>query len=155
MKPNYHMEYQSTCQDDTIQIGTKTATTLTGGDIVILHGDLGAGKTTLVKGLAETLGISQNDITSPTFTIMNVYTLPKAINNIQTLVHIDTYRMESEDDLIEIGIEEYLEDPNTLTIIEWPEKVQSLLQKKNLTTIAINHTSPTDRTITITKNTTL
>ena len=67
------MEYITSSAEQTIDIGKQLASQLKGGDIVSLHGELGAGKTTLVKGIAEGLGIT-DDILSPTFTLMNVYT---------------------------------------------------------------------------------
>lgn len=81
----------------------------------LLKGDLGAGKTTLVKKIAAKLGI-RDDIQSPTFSIVNQY----AISPERWFVHCDWYRVESESELIEIGMEEYLSN-NNIVFIEWPE----------------------------------
>lgn len=116
---------------ETKDVAKKLATTLKGGDVVCLHGELGAGKTTFVKGLAEGLDITEM-ITSPTFTLMNVYELPeKKLKNteIKKLIHIDTYRLKNEQELIAIGVEDYLGQPGVVTVIEWPEKVVGLLNK--------------------------
>ena len=120
------MEYTTSSAQETQLIGKNLASQLTGGDIVLLHGELGAGKTTFVKGIAEGLGIT-DDILSPTFTLMNIYTATRQHSNTTTLVHIDTYRLKSEQELIDIGVEDYLGDENTICVIEWPEKIEKLL----------------------------
>lgn len=107
-------------------IAEKFGKTLKGGEVLALSGDLGAGKTTFVKGLARCLKVSET-ITSPTFVLMNVY--PARITGITELVHIDCYRLEKPDDFIGIGAREYLGAPSTVTAIEWPERVQELLPK--------------------------
>ncbi|MFH0857689.1 MAG: tRNA (adenosine(37)-N6)-threonylcarbamoyltransferase complex ATPase subunit type 1 TsaE [Candidatus Magasanikbacteria bacterium] len=143
-----HNTYTTHSEEETKAIGKTITETLNGGDIVTLVGDLGAGKTTFTKGLAEGLGITDT-ITSPTFTLMNVYKLPQAKNNIHTLVHIDTYRLEDEEELKDIGVEDYLGEPNTLVLIEWPEKLQTLLKDKNILTITLEHQKDNERKIQI------
>lgn len=124
---------QSMCQ-----FGKNFAKKLVGGDIVLLHGDLGAGKTTLTKGIAEFFGI--DEVVSPTFTLMQVYQLSNtAIQQISNLVHVDTYRLEDEEQLRDIGIEDYLGEKNTVCIIEWPEKIEKLLENKKVLNIKIEH----------------
>ncbi len=115
-----------TSEVETLALAKKIATKLNGGEIVTLSGDLGTGKTTFTKGLAKALGITQT-ITSPTFAIMNVYELPEPINEIKTLVHIDAYRLESPAEIITVGAEDYLGEPDTLCVIEWPQKIQAVL----------------------------
>lgn len=115
-----------------VAYGKKLASTLTGGEILCLSGDLGAGKTCLTKGIALGLGIKK-DILSPTFTLMNVYPTAPVLNrlrrtSIKTLVHIDTYRLKNENELLEIGAKDYLGNPNTICVIEWPEKISRLLK---------------------------
>ena len=86
--------------------------------IITMHGELGAGKTAFVRGFAKGLGFDEN-VTSPTFTIMNSY------NKEKDLYHFDMYRLSSRDELVELGLEEYL-DKRTLvgiSIIEWPENI--------------------------------
>ncbi|MBI2037667.1 MAG: tRNA (adenosine(37)-N6)-threonylcarbamoyltransferase complex ATPase subunit type 1 TsaE [Candidatus Magasanikbacteria bacterium] len=116
---------------ETAAFGKELTAKLTGGTIVLLSGDLGAGKTALTKGIAKGFGI-KNEITSPTFTLMNVYQINKKTSQIKTLVHIDTYRLKDEKELIEIGAEDYLGKDNTVCIIEWPEKISKLLQNTNV-----------------------
>ncbi len=138
------MEKIISSEEDMIDFGTELAKDFKGEDIVLLHGDLGAGKTTITKGIAKGLGID-NTIVSPTFSIMNIYHVstkaPKhnSTQKINTLMHIDTYRLEHEDDLIEIGVEDYLGRPDTITIIEWPEKIEDLLKDKKVINITIEH----------------
>ena len=139
------MEQISRSEQDTLELGKKIAETLHGGDIVLLHGELGAGKTTLVKGIAQGLGIKE-DITSPTFTLMNVYRIRNqepacrtGRSGIRELVHIDTYRLNDEKELIDIGVEDYLGDQETIWLIEWPEKLHALLEDKKCMRITLYH----------------
>lgn len=96
-----------------------------GATILALKGDLGAGKTAFVKTIAKHLGIV-HEITSPTFVIMKSYEIP-AHPYFKTLVHIDAYRIEDEDEMRVLKFEEILNDPANLVCIEWPEKIQNLI----------------------------
>ena len=93
-----------------MEFGRQLACTLKPGDVVALSGDLGAGKTCLVKGIAAGLGITR-EITSPTFTIIHEY---------PPLAHVDLYRLDS---IHGIGLEEYFSAP-WITVIEWAEKIE-------------------------------
>jgi len=141
------MQYNTTYEEQTIAIGKQLAAMLSGGDIILLSGDLGAGKTTFTKGLAEELGVSDT-ITSPTFSIMNVY---EAHTNaaITQVVHIDAYRLEAEDDMIAIGVEDYLGAKKTICIIEWPERIPKILEAYTPIQVSITHGSGDERTILI------
>ena len=118
-----------------------------------LSGDLGSGKTTFVKGLAAAFGLNPETVTSPTFTLMNVYPLKPSYNGADTFVHIDTYRLKNEQELIAIGAEDYLGAPDAISVIEWPEKLTVLLNNKKINHIRF-HTpgsgASTERHITIT-----
>jgi tRNA threonylcarbamoyladenosine biosynthesis protein TsaE len=98
---------------ETIEFGRQLARTLKPGDVVALNGDLGAGKTCLVKGIAAGLGIT-HEITSPTFTLIHEY---------PPLAHVDLYRLDS---VYGIGLEEYF-GGRWITVIEWAEKIESEL----------------------------
>ena len=125
-------------QIETENFGKKLAAKLKGGDILLLSGDLGAGKTSLVKGIDKDLGI-KHEITSPTFTLMNLHQIKNKKSQIKQFVHIDTYRLKDEKELLEIGVEDYLGNPNTICVIEWPEKIAGLLGNKKTTSIALEH----------------
>jgi len=131
---------------ETLIIAKDFALTLKGGDIVALHGELGTGKTTFVKGLAETLGI-EDEITSPTFSLMNVYPIQAKNSELKTLIHVDTYRLEEEQELIDIGVEDYLGEKNTICIIEWPEKLTGLLKERKIKHVLFEHMSENERKI--------
>jgi tRNA threonylcarbamoyladenosine biosynthesis protein TsaE len=97
---------------------------LKAGNLVILRGDLGAGKTTLVKGLAEALGAGEpEDVVSPTFTLVHAFQGRKV-----KLYHLDVYRLETERELATLGLEEMVEEPGALVLVEWGEKFDSLLE---------------------------
>ncbi len=98
--------------EQTYALAKKIADTLQGGEVILLSGDLGAGKTTFTKGLAKALGVV-DEVTSPTFTILNVYEDGRLKLN-----HLDMYRVESADELAELGIEDCFDD-DSVTVIEW------------------------------------
>ena len=98
--------------EETYALARQIASTLKGGEVIFLSGDLGAGKTTFTKGLAKALGID-DEVTSPTFTILNVYEDGRLKLN-----HLDMYRVESADELAELGIEDCFDD-DSVTVIEW------------------------------------
>ncbi len=120
------MEYTYVSQSDrdTALFGQKLAQSLLDGCFIALDGDLGAGKTVLVKGLARGLGILQ-DILSPTFTLLRVY------EGRLKLAHFDVYRIEDEDELIETGYDDFLDDA-TLTVVEWARKIPHLLPAERI-----------------------
>jgi len=114
-------------EKQTLGLGKKIAKELKGGETIALIGELGAGKTIFTKGIADGLKIKKI-ITSPTFVLMKVYPIDlKKNNKIKTLCHIDAYRLNSGKDLIDIGINDYLGQKNTVTIIEWADQVEDIL----------------------------
>lgn len=104
--------------------------------IVALKGELGAGKTTLVQAIATELGV-QEMVTSPTFVIAKWYKTTSG--NFYTLVHIDAYRVDSEDELTPLGFTELLKQPKALVIIEWPEKMPKILTSLNVQMFTLHH----------------
>lgn len=91
-----------------------------------LYGNLGAGKTTFTQNIASVLGISDS-VLSPTFVIMKIYDLSG--QKWKHLIHIDAYRIEDERELLNLGWQEMIQDPNNLILIEWPEKVSGCMPK--------------------------
>lgn len=108
--------YISNSQEETEKIAGEFAKTLNCGDIVLLQGDLGAGKTVFVKGIVKYFGGDPDGVTSPTFTIVNEYQLPNF-----PIYHFDLYRLENPNELYNIGFEEYFYG-NGICFIEWPER---------------------------------
>lgn len=103
-------------------VGEEFANRLRPGDVVLLEGDLAAGKTTLVRGLVRALGGDENEVSSPTFVLLQSY--PCDHNSIRVVHHVDLYRLgEKVSDLREIGIEEVLSDSEAIVAVEWPKDV--------------------------------
>ncbi len=128
-------EYNVTDIEGTNDLAEKIANTLSGGEIILLSGDLGAGKTTFTKALAKALDVEE-EITSPTFTILNVYESGRLKLN-----HLDMYRIESEDELTELGLEECISQDG-VTVIEW-NKLTCLTGR--IIDVKINYTGETSR----------
>jgi tRNA threonylcarbamoyladenosine biosynthesis protein TsaE len=101
-------------EEETSSAGERLAERLRGGDVVLLYGDLGAGKTAFVRGMARGLGASPDDVTSPTFTLMQEY------RGSLTLVHVDLYRLSPEE-VSGLGVEESTDEPAVIAI-EWAER---------------------------------
>lgn len=132
--------------EETRQAGYEYAKNLHGGEVLLLYGELGAGKTTFMQGLAKGLGVTRN-ILSPTFIIMRTYQLSSKKDE-RTLYHVDLYRIESEKEVIDLGLVELMGDQDTIVAIEWPEKLGSLLPEKKKE-IFFEYNGEDQRTITI------
>ncbi len=133
------MEICTHSYEETIGFATEFAKSLKPGQIILLLGDLGAGKTTFVNGLLFGLGFSSGGC-SPTFTLVNEYPTNPPIN------HFDLYRISSEDELFEMGFTEYLES-GRVNIIEWPQIAADILKDYPVTQITISHTDREDERI--------
>jgi tRNA threonylcarbamoyladenosine biosynthesis protein TsaE len=102
--------------------------------LVVLRGEVGAGKTTLVKGIAAALGAAgEEDVTSPTFTLVHEYAGPKV-----RLYHLDLYRLETERELESLGVEEMAAQPDALVLVEWGERFESIASRADAE-IAMEH----------------
>jgi tRNA threonylcarbamoyladenosine biosynthesis protein TsaE len=113
--------------EETVALGRKFALDLAPPLVVLLRGDLGAGKTTLVKGMAEGFRAAlADDVTSPTFTLIHEYRGPRVV-----LYHIDLYRIDTERELETLALSD-LYAPNSILLIEWGEKFPRLLQDMNV-----------------------
>ena len=115
------MKYITNNVAETEALGAKLARSLRPGDVVAFFGDLGAGKTAFVRGMAAGLGVRE-PVTSPTYTIVNEY-----LSGSMPLFHFDLYRLSGPDDLFDIGWEDYLERGG-LCAVEWSERVQEALE---------------------------
>ena len=100
---------------ETRALGERLAKQLKAGDVILLEGELGAGKSELARGVARGLGV-QETVTSPSFTILNVY-----VSGRLPLYHFDWYRLESDEELYELGMDEYL-GGDGVALVEWPER---------------------------------
>ena len=108
--------------------------------LIVLRGELGAGKTTLVKGIAAALGAAEaTDVTSPTFTLVHEYAGRKV-----RLYHLDLYRLETERELLTLGLDEMAEMPDALVLVEWGEKFPSVVARAD-GEIAIEHAGGDER----------
>jgi len=120
------MKFLSKSEKQTFNFAKKFASKLKGGEVLCLIGDLGAGKTAFTKGLAAGLEI-KNTITSPTFVLMKNY---KSKTKKLSLAHIDAYRLENGEQLEGIGVEDYFNNDNCVTVIEWADKVKDIWPDK-------------------------
>lgn len=137
---------QSQSEGITRALGRSLATKLVSGGTIFLQGELGAGKTTFVQGMAEGLGIYER-LTSPTFTIMSVYDVASH-PVIKRLVHVDLYRITYMERVASLDLPEYERDPNTLLVVEWPERNLSLWQHV-IGTIAFSSSEFNHRQLTV------
>ncbi len=110
--------------EGTLALGEKLAEILRPPMLVILRGEVGAGKTTLVKGIAAALGAAvEEDVTSPTFTLVHEYESERV-----HLFHLDLYRLEREEQIAVLGLEEMMAEPNALVLVEWGERFESVVR---------------------------
>jgi len=131
--------YKTNSPQETVKLAKLIAHDLKGGEVLALSGDLGAGKTAFVQGLALALGV-KDKVQSPTFNLLKVYSVAKKYlstrlaesarggeGGLKFLVHVDAYRLTDGSETIEIGLPEYLNNPDTVVAIEWPENISSVI----------------------------
>ena len=141
-------EFTTTSGADTVEVGRKLAALLKPPQLLLLRGDLGTGKTTLVKGIAQALDAADPDeVTSPTFTLLHEYDGTQDGNPVK-LFHLDVYRLEGERQLETLGLEELL-TPDALVLVEWGDKFKSI-RKRATGEIAITAEGGDARKITVT-----
>lgn len=134
-------DFTTNSPEETIALGQQLASMLAPPKLVVLRGDLGAGKTTLVKGIAEGFrAASHDDVTSPTFTLIHEYRGPAA-----TLYHIDLYRIDTQRELDTLALDDLMTDYSVL-LIEWGEKFARFQRERNVE-IAIERISENERKI--------
>ncbi len=134
--------FQTEAPEDNLQVAEKILAACPNGRIFAFYGDLGAGKTTLVKALCEKLG-SDDNVKSPTFAIVNEYLYPAG-----EIFHFDFYRIEDLEEVFDLGFEEYL-DSGAYCLIEWPEMIGPLVPEDAIN-IKITSTGPQQRIIELT-----
>ena len=141
-------EFTTQSGADTVEVGRKLVKLLKPPQLLLLRGDLGTGKTTLVKGIAQALDAAEPDeVTSPTFTLLHEYEGTLHGKPVK-LYHIDVYRLEGERQLETLGLDELLA-PDALVLVEWGEKFKSI-RKKATGEIAISSAGGDARKITVT-----
>jgi tRNA threonylcarbamoyladenosine biosynthesis protein TsaE len=130
---------------ETIALGRAIGRQLSGGEILAISGPLGSGKTHLIKGIAAGLGAEDyaHSVTSPTFVLVNEY------HGRLDIYHVDAYRLDTPADFESIGFDD-LCSPNSVVLIEWADKVESVLDLTAYVKIILSHAGPTQRAVRIT-----
>jgi tRNA threonylcarbamoyladenosine biosynthesis protein TsaE len=137
-------EFTTHSPDETIALGRELAKILKPPKLVLLRGDLGAGKTTLVKGIAEAFrAASEEDVTSPTFTLIHEYHGP-AVN----IYHIDLYRIDSQRELETLGLDDLVSE-NSILLVEWGDKFARFEQERDVE-IALERVGENQRRVRVT-----
>ncbi|PID31288.1 tRNA (adenosine(37)-N6)-threonylcarbamoyltransferase complex ATPase subunit type 1 TsaE [Candidatus Saccharibacteria bacterium] len=139
------MQSQVTLDDEaaTMRVGESIGRVLRGGDLVELRGDVGAGKTTLTRAIARGMGIVDEPVQSPTFTLSRVYDSPSGLR----LIHYDFYRL-SEPGIMASELADAIDDPQAVVIIEWADAVEGVLPVER-TTIVLEAVSEQSRRLTM------
>ena len=136
-------KFTTNSSEETIALGRELATTLAPPKLVVLRGDLGAGKTTLVKGIAQGFqAASEEDVTSPTFTLIHEYRGPSV-----AVYHIDLYRIDTQRELDTLGIDDLMGE-NSVLLIEWGEKFARFKRERDVE-IVLERVSDNERTINV------
>jgi tRNA threonylcarbamoyladenosine biosynthesis protein TsaE len=136
----YFGEFTTHSPEETFELARNIGERLNGGEVFLLQGELGAGKTVFAKGLAAGLGIDPSDVTSPTFTLINAH------EGRRRFYHIDLYRLES-DSRFDLGLEEIFEDKNGVVAIEWPERLSQTPTHR--IAVELDYLSDSDRRVVI------
>jgi tRNA threonylcarbamoyladenosine biosynthesis protein TsaE len=133
--------------EETKRIAADLAATLCGGELLLLEGELGAGKTTFVQGLAEALGTDA--ARSPTFAVMNVYETDRL--PVRELVHLDFYRLQAPEQADELGLEDWLGRRDAIVVAEWPPASLPVPPATPIIRVSLRAVSPFERDISIEK----
>lgn len=136
------LKYVSNSPEETIQIGTEIGKQLKGGEVFALVGDLGTGKTHLIKGIVLGTGIEEEWglVNSPTFVLVNEY------EGRLKVYHIDAYRLEKLSDFEAIGFDDFL-DPSSVVLLEWADKVEDCLKDLEIIRVELSHAGQNQRNI--------
>lgn len=137
-------EYLSDSPEKTFAFGERLGRELKSGDVVLLRGGLGAGKTLLTKGIVHSLGFDVDEVTSPSFALVNLYQTKE-----HNIYHIDLWRVETEDAAFAVGLNEILEDPKGIVIIEWADRLGEVSLPGRVISVDIEGDGDEPRKITV------
>ena len=143
MDTNTENIFYSHSEKETEALAAEIARSLVPGDTVLLRGNLGAGKTVFSRGFARGLGCDDT-LSSPTYTIVQEYQLPGGAR----LYHMDLYRIADAASALGFGVDEFIDDPGAYKLIEWPERIESLLPQERIT-VEITHRGDEERELRI------
>jgi tRNA threonylcarbamoyladenosine biosynthesis protein TsaE len=127
-------DYISKSKEQTQKIATDFAKKLKGGEVLCFYGNLGSGKTTFIQSLGKALGVKEN-VTSPTFVLMKKYKMKPTANSYllaTNFYHMDAYRLNSDQEALDLGLEEIWSDPKNIIAIEWADKISNILPEKRI-----------------------
>ena len=142
------MDVLSRSTQETEELAKRLATQLKSGDVLALHGDLGSGKTTFTSYLVSALGIEKR-VQSPTFVILRRYAaegVGRSGGEVQAVNHLDLYRIQSREEVEDLGLSDLFSEPNSITVIEWPEVAEEFLPE-NVTKISFEYVDENTRRI--------
>lgn len=140
---NTEKSFISHSEEETEKFAFELAGSLKPGDMVLLRGDLGAGKTVFSRGFARGVGC-EDTLSSPTYTIVQEYNLPGKIR----LYHLDLYRIADANSALNFGVDEFLDDPRAYKLVEWPERIETLLPDTAVT-VRLRHLGESERELTV------
>ncbi len=135
----------SNSEQETEALAARLAAELPRGSVLLLAGDLGAGKTVFSRGFARGLGITE-PVSSPTYTIVQEYPLSGG----GMLYHLDLYRIDDSRSALAFGVDEFLDDPGSVALVEWPERIADILPAEAVR-VDIRHLSDSGREIRVTR----
>ena len=138
-----NINFISRSEAETEAFGAEVARRLPRGSVVLLDGDLGAGKTVFSRGFARALGIDE-PVSSPTYTIVQEYELPEK----GRLYHLDLYRISDVGAALAFGVDEFLSDPASYALVEWPERISGILPE-NAVKVTLRHLGDGEREINV------
>ena len=138
-----NINFISRSEAETEAFGAEVARRLPRGSVVLLDGDLGAGKTVFSRGFARALGIDE-PVSSPTYTIVQEYELPEK----GRLYHLDLYRISDAGAALAFGVDEFLSDPASYALVEWPERISGILPE-NAVKVTLRHLGDGEREINV------
>ena len=137
--------FRSRSEEETERFAEELARRLPPGSLVLLQGDLGAGKTVFSRGFARGLGITE-PVSSPTYTILQEYPLPDG----GFLYHLDLYRIDDEHSALAFGVDEYLNSSDSYALVEWPERIAGILPEQGRFRVTIRHLAESERELELT-----